>query len=642
MNASDSSMDAERLREQLAALESELARIQVEREQEQAEIIRLRNEQEQRLAEVTRLRNEHEQRQAEVARLRDEHEQRQAEVARLRNEHEQRQAEVARLRNEHEQRQAEVTRLRNDHEQRQAEVARLRNEHEQRQAEAARLKEDAQSLRSKVHELEILKNGMEAQLQEALLELDELRRQLYGSKSDKLTPEQEAQIGELEEDLKEQARREAPVGDDILEDEDEKPPRKRRSRNPMPEHLERETVVVEPATRDDCPACGKPRQAMGEEVSEELEYVPAKVICRRTVRPKYGCQCGCGGVLIAPLPPRLLPQSKLGTGLAVHLLLGRFDDHVAYYTLERIFRERHGVVIPRQQMVQWVEQVAFVLQPVVQRMFERMKQGGYLQVDETPVRVMDPEVKGKCARGYLWFYAVPGGDVYLDFQDTRGRSAPTAQLVGFEGTIQTDAYEVYDSLKKVMPTLRRIGCTAHSRRKFHRAVRDGDARAIEFISLFRRLYRLEREARDMSVQDRYDLRQQMAAPLWEELRTKAFAMQPQVLPKSSLGKAISYLINEYGALTGYLESGRYQIDNNLVENSIRGPAVGRRRWLFIGHPDAGWRSAVIYSVITSCRRRGINPQEYLSDVLRRLPGMNITQIDEVLPENWRRPDPSPA
>jgi Transposase IS66 family len=139
-------------------------------------------------------------------------------------------------------------------------------------------------------------------------------------------------------------------------------------------------------------------------------------------------------------------------------------------------------------------------------------------------------------------------------------------------------------------------------------VRDGDTRAIEFISLFRRLYRLEREARAMSVEARHELRRLKTVPLWESIRTKALALQPQLLPKSSLGKAGSYLLNEYEALTGYLESGRYEMDNNLVENAIRGPAVGRRRWLFIGHPDAGWRSAVIYSVITSCRRRGINPQ----------------------------------
>jgi transposase len=493
-----------------------------------------------------------------------------------------------------------------------------------------------------------LKAGVEAQLQEALLELAELKRQLFGERSDRLTPQEEAQMAEVAADLQEEAAQESPVSDEVLADQDEqesendRPPkdaprgrRPRRRRHPLPEHLERQTVVIEPAGLAPCEHCGQPLQGIGQEVSEELEYVPAKVIVRRTVRPKYACRCGGGGVQVAPLPARLVPQSKLGLGLAVYLLLARFDDHVAYYTLERIFRERHDVVVPRQQMVQWVEQIAFLLQPLCKRMFERMKLGGYLQVDETPVKVMDPEVKGKCARGYLWFYAVPGGDVYLDFQGTRGRDAPHAQLTGFTGTIQTDGYEVYDSLKKVIPDLRRIGCAAHCRRKFRRALRDGDLRAIPFIAEFRRLYRIEAQTKDLTPQERHQVRQSEATPIWTRLEADAQALKPHLLPKSSLGKAVSYLINEYQALMGYLESGVYQIDNNLVENSVRVPAVGRRRWLFLGHPDAGWRSAVIYSLIISCRRRSLNPEEYLTDVLRRLPALNITQIDQLLPEYWK-------
>lgn len=493
-----------------------------------------------------------------------------------------------------------------------------------------------------------LKEGVEAQLQAALLELAELKRQLFGERSDQLTPDEEAQLAELSADLQEAATQEPPLSDEILEDQEESeatgktkeaPKGKRRGRHPLPEDLERQTVVIEPEGLAPCEHCGSPLHAIGQAVSEELEYVPAKLIVRRTVRPKYACRCGGGGVRVAPLPPRLVPQSKLGLGLAVYLLLARFDDHVAYYTLERIFRERHAVVIPRQQMVQWVEQIAFLLQPLCKLMFERMKQGAYLQVDETPVKVMDPEVKGQCARGYLWFYAVPGGDVYLDFQGTRGRAAPQAQLTGFVGTIQTDAYEVYDALKKVIPELRRIGCAAHARRKFRRALHDGDRRAIAFIIQFRRLYRIEARIRDFTPQERHQIRQTEAAPIWAQLEQDAQALKPQLLPSSSLAKALSYLINEYQALTGYLESGTYLIDNNLVENSIRVPAVGRRRWLFIGHPDAGWRSAVIYSLIVSCRRRRINPQDYLTDVLRRLPAMNITQIAELLPANWK---PGPA
>ena len=175
------------------------------------------------------------------------------------------------------------------------------------------------------------------------------------------------------------------------------------------------------------------------------------------------------------------------------------------------------------------------------------------------------------------------------------------------GVIQTDGYDVYDSLKKVLPDLRRIGCAAHCRRKFYRALLDREARAISFLAQFRRLYRIEAQTQNSPPEERQGVRQTEAAPIWAQMLSDAQALRPQVLPHSSLGKALGYLINEYPALIGYLESGRYQIDNNLVENSIRVPAVGRRRWLFLGHPDAGWRSAVIYSIIISCRRRGINP-----------------------------------
>jgi len=156
-----------------------------------------------------------------------------------------------------------------------------------------------------------------------------------------------------------------------------------------------------------CHHCGRQKQRIGEEVTEETDLIPAKLTRCRTVRPKYACRCGEAGVVIAPLPPRLITQSKLGLGLAVHLLLTRYDDHLAFYTLERIFRERHAIEIPRQQMVQWVEHIAGWLEPVYDAMWKEMKATGYVQIDETPVKALDPEVKGKAAQGYLWFYAIP-------------------------------------------------------------------------------------------------------------------------------------------------------------------------------------------------------------------------------------------
>jgi hypothetical protein len=270
-------------------------------------------------------------------------------------------------------------------------------------------------------------------------------------------------------------------------------------------------------------------------------------------------------------------------------------------------------------------------------MWTGMRTTGYLQVDETPVRVLDPDVKGKAGRGYLWFYAVPGGDVFLQFDRRRSLDPVAARLAGFRGTIQTDAYEVYQALARQEPGLTRIGCLAHARRRFYAALGDHPADAVWFISEIRRLYRIEAEGRALTPPDRYALRQDRAPAIWETLHAKAQALQGRILPQSPLGKALAYFLDEYEPLTGYLRDGRFEIDNNLIENDIRPTAVGRKRWLFIGHPDAGWRSAVAYTLLVSCRRRGLNPQAYLTDVLRRLPGIKITELDPLLPANWKPP-----
>ena len=476
----------------------------------------------------------------------------------------------------------------------------------------------------------------EQQLAEARLLIAELKRQLFGSKADKLTAEQEQSLQVLQQDVVDAVQRPAPVSNEVLVREDRAERRRLKRRHPLPDHLETITVTLEPEAKL-CPCCGKPLEKIGEEVSEEIDLIPAKLIRRRTVRPKLACKCGEAGVRIAPMPARLIPQSRLGLGLAVHILLSRFDDHLSFYRLEQQFRERHGVIIPRQQMVQWVEQIAGWLQPIYDRMWQRLLAGGYLQVDETPVRVLDPDLEGKAARGYLWFYAAPTGDVILDFDRSRALKVVQQRLQNFTGTIQTDAYEVYQSLERREARIERIGCLAHSRRRFYAALQQNLPEAVWFISRIRLLYQIEGEARDLAAADRHTIRLQKAPQIWEALKEKAVELQAKFLPKSTIGGALRYFLHEYDALTGYLRDGRFQIDNNLIENSIRPSAVGKKRWLFIGHPEAGWRSAVIYSLIVSCRRRCINPQDYLTDVLRRLPEQKINQINELLPENWKPP-----
>jgi transposase len=480
-------------------------------------------------------------------------------------------------------------------------------------------------------------------LAEAKSFIAELTRQLFGQKADKLSPEQEEHLKEVAGDLQEQAERVPPLSRQCLEEEleakhkllQERPSRKR---HPFPINLERVTVTLEP----ELPACpqGGFLRKMGEEVTEELDFIAAKLILRRIVRHKYACGCGQCGVVIAPLPPRLFAQSKLGLGLAVFITLARFDDHLSYYKLEQNFQERYGVAIARQQMVQWVEQMALWLQPIFNGMWELMKAGVYLQIDETPVKVLDPEVKGKAATGYLWFYSVPGADVIVEFSPSRGQQAPKKRLAGFTGTIQADAYEVYPCLERDLPGIQRLGCLAHARRKFYKAALAGDLEGIWFIAQIRRLYRIEDEAGQLAPEKRKSLREQKEAEgIFQEMKQKAEGLQGSRLPQSSLGKAIRYFLNEYEPLVGYLKNGLFEIDNNLCEGSIRPVAVGRKRWLFLGHPNAGWRSAVIFSIIMSCRRRGINPQDYLTDVLSRLPAMKASEVINLVPGRWKPKPP---
>ena len=492
-----------------------------------------------------------------------------------------------------------------------------------------------EALVERVRELEAQLRETQEKLAEAQAFLAELQRQLFGSKAEKLSAEQEKQLEQLASDIREEARKPPPLVQQVLEEE-QRAQRRSRPRHPLPVALETETVTLEPQSKI-CPCCGAEQQRIGEEVSEEFDLIPAKLIRRRTVRPKYACRCGQAGVAIAPLPPRLVPQSKLGLGLAVHIVLARYDDHLSFYSLERSFRERHAAEISRQQMVQWMEHIAQWLQPVYDAMWAEMKRDGYLQIDETPVKLLDPELQGKAAQCYLWFFSLPRGDVILEFSRSRGQQVPRQKLEQFQGTVQTDAYEVYQALVRKNTAVQRIGCLAHARRRFYQALKESVSAAVWFIAQIRQLYRLEEQIRPLPPAERSSIRHQQAPPIWEAMKKQAEELKPKLLPKSTLGQAVNYFLNDYDALVGYLKDGRFEIDNNLVENDIRPATVGRKRWLFIGHPDAGWRSAVIYSILGSCRRRGLNPHEYLTDVLARLPSIKITEIHELLPAHWKPP-----
>jgi transposase len=474
--------------------------------------------------------------------------------------------------------------------------------------------------------------SLHGQLQQALWRVGQLEKELYGPSSER---QAEARLSKEQILLSLFPPAEPAATQQVLVRLDEKPVELRVRRQPAAKVLETVTERIEPEEKI-CPRCGKTKCEIGCEKSERFEYIPAKIIRHETIRPKLACPCGQSGVSIAPLPPSVIDQGQPGPGLLAHVLLSKYDDHLPLYRQQQQLA-RLGVDFARQTLCDWVEKGAEWLQPIVREMKRELLAGDYLQVDETPVRMMDPEVQGRCAMGYLWVAGRPGGDVIFEFHPGRGKEFAVALVGSFEGFMQRDGYGVYAALAREKPGLIPVGCWSHGRRKFVEALEERPNEAGLLVTEIRKLYLIERHARDECLvpEQRRRLRQEKSAPILAAFKLRLEELRPGCLPQSPLGKAIRYALAEWEPLNRYLQDGRLEIDNNLTENAIRPSAIGKKNWLFIGHPEAGWRSAVIYSVIASCRRRGIDPWEYVRDVLKRLPGMKQSQVPTLLPRCWK-------
>lgn len=406
----------------------------------------------------------------------------------------------------------------------------------------------------------------------------------------------------------------------------------RPARQPLPAHLETERVVLEP---DEVQQQPDGWRKLGEEVTEELDWKPSQFIRRLYIRPKYA---NADRIVIAPLPARLIEKGLPGAGLLTQVIVSKYEDHLPLYRQEKIYRERHGVNLTRQTMSGWVEAAADWLGPIYREMKAGLVERDYLQADETPIRYLDPDVKGKSQSGWLWTYSAPQGDVVFEWQISRSRAGPREFLKSFRGKLQTDGYSVYESLSRERgDELTLIGCWAHARRGFHEAL-DESRSAAWLVGQIGQLYAIEKHLRvhHAGPQLRAATREWQSRPILQRLRRALEIVRRRVLPKSRLGQAIDYALGRWEALTRYVDDGRLEIDNNQCENAIRPTAVGKKNFLFIGHPDAGQRSAVLYSVLGSCRRHGINPAEYLHDIFERLPKAKTSEIKSLTPAAWAK------
>jgi transposase len=420
-----------------------------------------------------------------------------------------------------------------------------------------------------------------------------------------------------------------------------KPRRRRSPRKPIPAHLERKAVVIDVEEGEKaCEGCGGERRMIGEDITEEVESIPAQLFVRQTRRPKYACSKCKDGVVQAKLPPRLLPQSIAGTSLVAALIIAKYMDHIPLCRMERILA-RHDIDIDRAQMSSWLMKAAEWAEPLTGLMKERLADCFVLGADETPIQMqlgkkLHPRGKAvkKC---YMWVYH---GDEYApftvyDFQETRGRDGPKELLKSIENYLQCDAYAAYRSLEKSEEySFTRAGCMAHARRKFVDASDGGDGRAEEPLAFFRSLYAVERKLPGIEEAKKTEYRQKHAGPILEELK-KSLTDRLDVLAGSALGKAIGYTLDNWDALLVYLRDARIPIDNNAVERAIRPIALGRRNWLFAGSPRGGRAAATFFTLLESCRRNGHNPWLYMNDILTRLPTTPRDQLHTLLPDVWK-------
>lgn len=382
-------------------------------------------------------------------------------------------------------------------------------------------------------------------------------------------------------------------------------------------------------------------ERIGEERTFEVDVVPPQLFKREIVRPKFRhCLDRNRAPLLAPAPKRIVAGGFASAGLIAWALTAKYCDHLPLYRQEKMLA-RWGAPISRQNLSDWVGAATALLEPLVKRMKQDLLAGGYVQVDETPIRCNDPDLRdGKTTTGWLWALARPGGDVVFEWRLSR-RHEEAQRLLGdkYRGLLQSDGYEAYAAYVQAHTGVEWLGCWAHARRRFFEAAAERPKTAERVLRLIGRLYTLEHKWDEAEVgEKRAALRQEHFARTLSRLRRLVTALRARVLPKSGLGQACAYLLGHWEPLTAHLRHSHTRLDTNAVENAIRPSKLGVKNWLFVGHPDAGDRTAVIYSLVVSCQRYGHNPHHYLRDVLARLPAMTTADdLRPLLPSLWKPP-----
>lgn len=421
--------------------------------------------------------------------------------------------------------------------------------------------------------------------------------------------------------------------------------RRKRGRQALPAWIPRIEILHDlPESERRCATDGTRLERIGEETSEQLEFIPAKLRVLRHVRPKYACPTCRSGIHSAPLPPQPIPKSLASPTLLAHVAVSKYADGLPLYRQEGMFR-RLGIELPRASLANWMVKTGELVQPLVNLLRDELLSSGFVQCDETRYQVLKEPGKAATSQSYLWVQHAPDRAIVLyDYDASRSAEVPKRLFAGFAGFLQTDGYEGYGAIGRE-PGIVHVGCWAHARRKFAEALQaqrssakkkrsSKESKALQGLAFIQKLYKIERQVQERPPDDRHRIRQERSRPVMEKLRAWLTETIPRVPPQSLTGKALAYLDGQWPKLLRVLEDGRLPLDTNAVENAIRPFVVGRKNWLFADTVRGAEASANLYSVIETAKRCGLEPFAYLRHVLAALPRAHtVDEVEALLPRN---------
>ena len=492
--------------------------------------------------------------------------------------------------------------------------------------------------------------------------LQQVLRRLYGRSSERLDANQLA----LFADILKQLQPDEPLTPTVPPEPPSRPSHNGHGRRRIPADLPRVKIVVDlPDDQKPCPCCAKMRRKIGEEITEKLDYEPAKIKVIQTIRPKYACvDCEAHGnspqIAIAELPASPIEKGLAAPGLLSYVIVSKYSDHLPLHRLEKIL-DRHGIQVARSTMCDWMAQSAAALLPLYNLMVRQVLGSKVIHTDDTPVDVLDKKLQ-QTRTGRFWVYL---GDpahpcTVFTYTPSRRRDGPMGFLAGWgkeeRRFLQADAFGGYDGIYagEAGGQVTEVACWAHARRKMYEARTSDLAASTQALAYIRLLYDVEDQAKEQfRAQEsgpngtdghslsaiRLALRQELAVPRLVQFKAWLQSQQAEqggpVLPKSPMGQAIAYALNQWEALCVYTSAGELAIDNNLAENALRRIAIGRRNWMFCGSDNGGSTAAVLFSLVATCQRHQVNPFDYLRDVLGRIASTPVSQLVDLLPGRWK-------